>query len=410
MTTAPTSRIQAPARAAQTGAGILLFGAVVAVGLQLRPAVATVPPLLDVLRERDGFGLTGAIVLTTLPVICFGLTAALAPRVDRRWGAERGITACLVLLAAGLLLRAAVPGVPALLAGTVLAAAAIGVVHVLLPALFKRRAPGSVAALTTAMSVTIGVGAAVSASLVIPLWHATSLPVALGVWAVVALAVVLLWLPQQRSVGTVVPAPSPLPVAGSLLRDRLAWQVTFYFGLQSVAYYALLSWLPTYFAERGLSRAVAGASVAVLAVAGVAGSFAAKSLAARLADQRGAVLVGGIAAPLGLLGVVLLPDGAALGAVAVLGVGLGGALNTSLLLTTLRAADPGTAARLSGMAQTVGYVMAAAGPFAFGGLRGFTGNWAIALLALGAVLVADALAGLAAGRLGYVGGDTHPSC
>jgi CP family cyanate transporter-like MFS transporter len=62
------------------------------------------------------------------------------------------------------------------------------------------------------------------------------------------------------------------------------------------------------------------------------------------------------------------------------------------------------------MAQTVGYVMAAAGPFAFGGLRGFTGNWAIALLALGAVLVADALAGLAAGRLGYVGGDTHPSC
>jgi CP family cyanate transporter-like MFS transporter len=399
---------QAPARAAQTGAGLLLFGAVVAVGLQLRPSVATVPPLLDVLRARDGFGLAGAIVLTTLPVVCFGLTAALAPRVDRRWGAERGITACLVLLAAGLLLRAAVPGMPALLAGTVLAAAAIGVVHVLLPALFKRRAPGSVAALTTAMSVTIGAGAAVSAPLVVPLWHATSLAVALGLWGAVALAVALLWLPQQRSAAR--PVAAPVAAAGSLLRDRLAWHVTLYFGLQSVAYYALLSWLPTYFAERGLGRAVAAASVAVLAVGGVAGSFAAKSLAARLADQRGAVLMGGIAAPLGLLGVVLLPDEAALVGVAVLGLGLGGALNTSLLLTTLRAADSATAARLSGMAQTVGYLMAAAGPFAFGGLRGLTGNWAAALLALGAVLVADGLAGLAAGRLGYVGGDPHPSC
>jgi CP family cyanate transporter-like MFS transporter len=394
-----------PARADQqvARAGALLFVCVVAVGLQLRPAVATVPPLLDVLRERASFGLGGAILLTTLPVVCFGLAAALGPPVDRRWGAERGITSCLAVLAAGLLLRALVPGVPALLAGTVVAASAIGVVHVLLPALFKRRAPGSVAALTASMSITISLGAAVSSALVVPLWHAASLAVALGLWGGLAALAAVLWLPGTRGGSDTPPAVEPSGSGVRLYRDRLAWQVTLYFGLQSVAYYAALSWLPTYFGERGLSHAVAGASIAVLSLAGVAGALLVKSLATRLADQRGAVLVGGLAGVIGLAGVLVLPDAAALWAVGLLGVGLGGALNTSLLLTTLRAADAATAARLSGMAQTVGYLLAAAGPFAFGALRGLTGGWTAALLVLGAVLVLDTLAGLAAGRLRYVG-------
>jgi CP family cyanate transporter-like MFS transporter len=385
----------ARASAVSTGAGLLLFVSVVAVGLQLRPAVATVPPLLDVLRERNGLAFGGAILLTTLPVVCFGLTAALAPAVDRRWGAERGILWCLVLLGGGLVFRAAVPGVVALLAGTAVAAAAIGVLHVLLPALFKRRAPEAVAALTTAMSVTIGVGAAVSATLVVPAWQELSLGVALGLWGAVAFVVAGLWLPQSRSRAVAVPAAS---AGGSLYRDGLAWQVTLYFGLQSVAYYALLSWLPTYFQERDLGRTAAGVSLAVLALAGVAGSLLAKPLAARLPDQRPAAVVGGVLGLAGLAGVQLLPDGLALGAVALLGVGLGMALNTSLLLTTLRAGDPPTAARLSGMAQTVGYLMAALGPFAFGGLRAVTGGWTVPLLLLGLVLVGDLLAGLAAGR------------
>jgi CP family cyanate transporter-like MFS transporter len=396
----------APARPDQlaTRAGVLLFVCVLAVGLQLRPAVATVPPLLDVLRERDGFGLTGAILLTTLPVVCFGLAGAFGSLVDRRWGAERGITASLAVLAAGLLLRALVPGLPALLAGTAVAAAAIGVVHVLLPALFKRRAPGSVAALTAAMSITISIGAAVSAALVVPVWHAASLPVALGLWGGLALLAALLWLLGMRgSAAAVVPVAGVPAVRVRLSRDRLAWQVTLYFGLQSVAYYAVLSWLPTYFGDRGLTRTVAGASIAVLSLAGVGGALLMKSLATRLPDQRGAVLTGGLFGLAGLAGVLVLPDAAALWAVGVLGVGLGGALNTSLLLTTLRAADSATAARLSGMAQTVGYLLAAAGPFAFGALHALTGGWTAAMLLLGAVLVLDVLAGLAAGRLGHVG-------
>jgi CP family cyanate transporter-like MFS transporter len=128
-----------------------------------------------------------------------------------------------------------------------------------------------------------------------------------------------------------------------------------------------------------------------------------KPLAARLRDQRAAVLVGGVTALAGLLGVLVLPDAAALWAVGVLGAGLGGALNTSLLLTTLRAPDSATAARLSGMAQTVGYLLAAVGPFGFGVLRGVTGGWTAPLLLVGGVLVADIVTGLAAGRTGHVG-------
>ena len=405
--TTTAAPVQAERQAAP--AGVLLFVCVLAVGLQLRPAVATVPPLLDVLAGRDSFGLGGSILLTTVPVVCFALAAALGAAVERRWGAERGITACLAVLAAGLLLRALVPGLPALLAGTVVAASAIGVVHVLLPALFKRRAPGSVAALTVSMSITISLGAATSAALVAPLWHAASLAVALGLWGGLALLAALLWLGCEVR-GAAVPAPAVTETSAGavrLYRDRLAWQVTLYFGLQSVAYYAALSWLPTYFGERGLSRTVAGASIAVLSLTGVAGALLMKSLATRLPDQRGAVLVGGLFGLAGLTGVLVLPDAAALWAVGVLGVGLGGALNTSLLLTTLRAPDPATAARLSGMAQTVGYLLAAAGPFAFGALRGLTGGWTVALLLLGAVLVGDVLAGLAAGRRRYVG--TRPT-
>jgi CP family cyanate transporter-like MFS transporter len=250
------------------------------------------------------------------------------------------------------------------------------------------------------MSVTIGIGAAVSASLVVPIWHELSLGLSLGLWGAVALAVAVLWLPQARS-RTVT---APTTAAGvSLYRDGLAWQVTLYFGLQSVAYYALLSWLPTYFLERDLGRTAAGAALAVLALAGVGGSLLAKPLGARLADQRPAAAVGGVAGLTGLAGMLLLPDVLALGSVALLGMGLGMALNTSLLLTTLRAGDPSTAARLSGMAQTVGYLMAALGPFAFGVLRGVTGGWTVPMMLLGLVLVGDVLAGLAAGRARTVG-------
>jgi MFS transporter, CP family, cyanate transporter len=395
-----TVETPAPPRAAR-GAGVLLLAGVVAVGLQLRPNVATVPPLLDALRARGGFGLGGAILLTTVPVLCFGVAAALAPAVERRWGAERGIAGCLLVLAAGLLARAVPSGLAGLLAGTVLAAGAIGVVHVLLPALFKRRAPGAVPTLTTTMSITISIGAATSGALVVPLWHATSLPLALGLWAGVALVALLAWAPQLRAAEP--PAPVVAGPSAPVYRDRLAWQVTLYFGLQSVAYYAALSWLPSYLGERGLSGPAAGASIAVLSLAGVAGALLMRQLAVRLPDQRGAVLTGGVFGLTGLAALLVLPAGAALWCVAVLGVGLGGALNTSLLLTTLRAPDPATAARLSGMAQTVGYLLAATGPFAAGALRGLTGSWTAPLLLIGAVLVGDVLAGMAAGRLRYVG-------
>ncbi|MGI5130318.1 CynX/NimT family MFS transporter [Pseudonocardia sp. CA-107938] len=368
---------------------------VVLVALNLRPSVVGVGPLLAQIRADEALTATAAGVLTALPVLCFGLLAPVAPRLARRIGIERALLTALGVLILGCVVRA-LPGAAALFGGTVLIGAAIATGNVLMPALVKRDFAHRTGAMTAAYSAAISVGGALGAAVTAPVADGLGLGwrAALAAWALWAVAAALCWLPQLRRVAR--PAATAAPVA-ALRRSTIAWQVTAFMGLQSLGFYATTSWLPEVFTDRGYPPATAGVLVATMSLTGIAGGMAAPVLAARARRQRGLAVAITATTALGLAGVLLLP-GWELAACIVLGIGQGAALGLALTLMTVRASDSAHAAQLSGMAQCLGYLLAATGPFAVGLLHDLTAGWTVPLVTLLLLLVPQAVLGALAGR------------
>jgi CP family cyanate transporter-like MFS transporter len=169
-------------------------------------------------------------------------------------------------------------------------------------------------------------------------------------------------------------------------------------GLQSLLYYAAISWLPELFRDRGDSAAAAGTLLAVLGFGNLLTSLSTPVLAQRVTDQRLLVVpVVGVTAG-GLAGSLWAPLGSAPVWVLFLGAAQGAALGLAIFFTMARAPDPATAASLSSLAQSVGYLVSAAGPLAVGFLRASTGGWTVPVILLLLICGVELTVGLFAGR------------
>jgi MFS transporter, CP family, cyanate transporter len=382
----------------------LLIVAVAAAGLNLRTAITSLPPLFPDLQTQLHLSTATLSLLAATPVICFGVVSAFTAWLNRRYGEEMILLVALVLLTAGLLLRGVAPGVM-LFPGTVLAASAIAVLNVLLSSMAKRRWPERAGLLIGIYLTTLSAGAILSSLLSVPLYDRSgSVQLALGVWAVPAALAVLLWLPQLRyrtvglapaaADGTVAPARAGVKV----YRYALTWQVTAFMGLQSLLYYAALSWLPTIFQDRGDSAVTAGNLLALMGVGNLATSLLVPVLAHRRPSQRGLVVPSLIGTAAGLAGSLWAPLGSAPFWVLVLGVSQGSCLGLAIFFMLARAPDAGVAASLSAFAQSVGYLVASVGPLVVGLLHSVTGSWNLPMVLLLVLCAAELATGLLAGR------------
>jgi CP family cyanate transporter-like MFS transporter len=379
----------------------LTAGAIVLTALNLRTAVASVPPLLDELRTDVPLSATAAGALTTLPVICMATGAPVAPRLARRIGTEAGVAALALTMAAGMLLRL-VPGIVPLFAGTAVAGLGIALGNVLVPSLIKRDFPErQVGLVTGGYTMAISASGAIAAALTVPAEDAIGhgWRPALAIWAVPAVAVAALWIPRISR-----PDPeareTPLPF---LWRDRLAWQVTAFMGLQSLLFYSCLSWLPAIMRSEGIDRGAAGALLSVMLLTAIPTCLLIPVAASRARDQRAAIAVSLAVYAAGLAGLLVAPGSVPALWATLLGFAQGALLALAFLMFGLRAPDQEHAAQLSAMAQTVGYAVAAAGPLLLGALREATGSWTVPVALLLAVLVPLVAAGMAAGRARRVG-------
>ncbi|KAF1004899.1 MAG: putative transporter YycB [Pseudomonas fluorescens] len=221
---------------------LLLLGLVL-VALNLRPALSSLSPLLAEVSQSLGLSAAKAGLLTTLPVLCLGLFAPTAPILARRFGAERVVLGILLTLAAGIVLRSSF-GEAGLFIGSVIAGASIGIIGVLLPGIVKRDFPRQAGTMTGVYTMALCLGAALAAGASVPLSHhfGNSWSIGLGFWIVPALGAALFWLPQVRQTHG---AHHVAYRVKGLLRDRLAWQVTLYMGLQSSLAYIVFGWLPS---------------------------------------------------------------------------------------------------------------------------------------------------------------------
>src|ERR687897_1884908 len=384
---------------------LLLVLGIVLLAANLRPALTGVAPLIGQIRADTGISNGVAGLLTTLPLLAFGLLSPIAPHVARRFGMERVLLASLLVLAVGILLRWA-GAVPALFLGTVVLGAAIAVANVLLPSLVKREFPGHAGLMTSVYSTSLGISAAVAAGVSVPLTQLAGIGWrgALAVWAIPVLLASVAWLPQLgRSDHPADPAVRSSPGVRDLWRSPLAWQVTLFMGLQSLAYYVTLTWLPEILQSEGMDAARAGWMLGLSQAVAIVTMFLAPMIAGMRPSQRIVVVVAVGMSGLGVLGLLVAGSTASTLWVVLLGLGQGASFSLALTLFALRSPDPGHAAALSGMAQSIGYLLAAGGPFLFGVLRDVTGAWKVPLVLLLTVTICLLIAGIGAARDAHVG-------
>ncbi|MBP1851613.1 CynX/NimT family MFS transporter [Rhizobium halophytocola] len=380
---------------------IVLGAGLVLIAFNLRPIFSSFSSLLPELRSELGLSAATAGLLTTLPVVCLGAFSPLAPRLGQRFGQERTLLAVLLLLALGTALRGAL-SLPLLFLGTMLAGACIAVGNVLLPALVKRDFPDRTALMTGLYTMALCGGAAAAAGLTLPLRDLVggSLGWALGLWALPAVLVALIWLPQVFGEGS--HGRSRRVRIVGLWRDRLAWQVTLFMGLQSALAYCVFGWLVPILRERGMDGVHAGALVSMsVMVQGISCIFA-PQIAVRMRDQRLINVLMAAAAAIALIGLLFAPLWTAWGFAVLQGIGQGSLISLAMTAIVLRSPDSDTASYLSGMAQFVGYLLAAVGPLLVGFIRSWTGSFngtAVLFLALG---FGVALNGWGAGRAAHV--------
>jgi CP family cyanate transporter-like MFS transporter len=378
----------------------LLAGGVVLVAINLRPAAASIGPVLDRIQSEAGLSSGWAGALTTLPVLCFGLLAPLAPPLARRLGIHRAIAVAMWALLAGMLFRL-IPGAGFLFVGTAVAGAAIATGNVLVPVIVRRDFPdrtGTAMALYT--TALIGF-AALAAGVTVPLadWLGGGWRPGLGVWAIPVAIAAMAWLPAFRRREAAAGAPAPRsPVVRPLLRQPLAWWVTLFFAIQSGGFYATLAWLPDIFRSHGASESHAGLLLSLSIVAGLTTATTLPYVAARRRDHRWLVVACSALMAVGLAGLLAAPMSAPYLWAILLGLGQNAAFPLALMLIVMRGGTVATTEGLSTLAQSVGYVLAAFAPLAVGALHGLTGSWTVPLILLLALVVPQTLVGLAAGR------------
>jgi CP family cyanate transporter-like MFS transporter len=423
------SQIQSPPAAAGRDRArlerTLLVVGVLALGYNLRGAITSLPPVFPELQDSLGLSSATISVLAATPVIVFGVVSGFAAGLARRAGEERVLLVASLVLVAGLVARGAAPSA-LLFPGTIAASGAIAVMNVLLSSLIKRRWPERAGFLIGLYITALSAGAIVGSLVSVPLWQATggSVALTLGWLAAPAALGALLWLPQARSPharsqhARSQHARSPRPgaartrarqAAGAdprpassrpslvpVYRHALTWYVTLFMGMQSLVYYASLSWLPSMLRDRGESAAGAGDLLALMGVGNLAVSLLVPMAAQRMRSQVVLVAPTVVAIAGGLAALLYLPLGGAVVWALVLGAGQNAALALAIFFTAARAPNPGAAASLSSFAQAVGYLLSSAGPLEVGLLHSATGGWTVPFAVLfvlsGVMLVAGLLA------------------
>lgn len=375
----------------RSSAGALLAAVAIA-GLNMRTVFASLPPLLQQVRGDLGLSAAVAGLLTTGPVVCFGLFAPLAPRLARRAGIERLLVAAAALTAAGTAARG-FGGAAGLFVGTIVAGAAIAVAQTLVPILIRLRFPVRAGALTGAFSMALTLGSAVAAGLAVPLAHLFSgWRLALAVFAVPTALTAAAWLVPAA------PGRTRLPAADrpALRRSGGSWSIALFFGAQSMAFYSALTWLPTILQAHGYSAGQAGGLLALGNAVQFGPAFLTPVVAARRESQTALLLLVAAVACGSIVGLLLAPRLAPLWMVT-LGAAQGGALGLALMLPVLRGATGPAVAALTAMALSVGYLLASVGPTLIGVVHDATNGWTVPLLLLLAITASE-LVGIPATR------------
>ncbi len=363
------------------------------VSLALRPPLVGIGPLLPAIERDLALGHGPAGLLGAIPVLCMGIFAPLGSWLARRLGAEAAIAVGIAAIAGFGFLRAAAPEATSVLVTTFGIGVGIGLVGPILTIVVHTRVPDRPALATGTYATGIILGATIAGAVAVPLagaegdWRR-----ALAAFALAATGSLLAWLvlerpsPRHRAVATDEGFDPAIP-----WRDRRGWALALVFGLQSILFYAIVSWLPFIQVERGWSEAGAGFLVALMNGVSLISVLGVPALADRRGERRLQLAGSSLLSLTGLLGLTIAPALVPLW-VCLLGLGLGAVFPLALTLPVDLADDPHEVGRLAAIMLLGGYVLSTVGPVLLGVLRDLLGDFEAGLWLLVATAAGLALA------------------
>ncbi|AHY08978.1 MFS transporter [Serratia plymuthica] len=380
---------------------LLLVAGIMLIAANLRAALTSVGPLLEQIQRQLMLSATSAGLLNSLPLILFAVLSPMTPGLAKRMGIERTLGMALLLLATGIVLRS-LPQAGMLWIGSIVIGAAIAFANVVLPTLVKRDFPSRAAAMIAGYAAVMSLAAATASGLAVPLAELKNLGwrFSLLCWSLPALLALLVWLPQLRRPPAVTASDArqaPLMPSRSPWGSALGWQVALFMGLQSITFYTIIGWFSAFAASHGTSPQQAGFELFIYQVVAIAANFAMVFILPRARDQRAIALCSSSLIFIGVTGLLLLPENSLIWLIFA-GLGAGSSLVLALSFFGLRSEHQHQATQLSGMAQSVGYLLAALGPTLFGLLHDLTQGWQLPLSILLGLTLLQMLFGVLAGR------------
>lgn len=369
------------------------------ISLAIRPPVASIGPLVEELIRTEFLTLFQVSLMTSLPIVCFGLGAFLSPALVKRFTLNKAMMYVLIVLSVAMATRL-LGGFPALMTSTIIIGLAIAIANVLIPTIVREQFPDRIELITGVYVTLLAISASFAAAIAVPSsdllggWRG-----ALAVWIIPAVLAIIFWVPLFRSkaVGKITSVATHAEERKAVIISSLTWGIVFFFGLQSGGFYSILNWLPSLLIDRGMSAVDAGSLLGLTTFVGVPSGFLASLLFRKFKSLSLIAVVMTSLTLAGLLMIWLTPELLVLACV-ITGFGFAATFPLSLTLIGSRASTSTQTTQLSALAQGWGYLISAAGTFGFGFLREVTGTWAASLVLVSVLTFIQLFAGAVAGR------------
>ncbi|MDK9860545.1 MFS transporter [Staphylococcus equorum] len=372
----------------------LLFIGILLIGANLRAPITSIGVALPDIKTDLAMSNSAVSVITVVPLLAFSVISLFAARTSNKMGLEKTIFLALCLIFIGVLVRS-ITDISWLYIGTVLIGIGIGFGNVLAPAMIKAKFPLHIGIMTGYYTVVMNVFGGLSSYGTAPLVKAFNYNIAISVIGIITLITIIVWSFQLK--GTQETATALPRKSVNVWKSPLAWQITILMGGQSLIFYSLINWLPAYLSHSGMTINEAGAYLSIMQIAIIPFTFITPIFATKMKSQFFLTFITGICFIVGVTIMLVAPN---LAIISTILIGVAGGLAFGLVNTffSLRTEHIQTSAKLSGMAQAVGYLVAAVGPLLFGILHDMTGKWTASLSILLITAIVITLFGSQAGR------------
>ena len=375
----------------------LLIG-IILVATNLRAPLTSVGSLVSLIKSDLHLNALQSGIITTIPLLCFAIISPLAPKISRKMGIEKTILTSLVVLFIGIIVRSLTVTI-FLFVGTILIGCAIAISNVLIPGLIKKEFNHRSGLVTGIYSVSMNLCGAIASGISFPLAQSLGLgwSHALQIWAVLAIIAFIGWFPQLKRKDVIV-SDKQQQATTSIWTSKLAWFVTAFMGLQSLLFYVLVAWLPSILGGLGIEASAAGMFLSIIQVTMLPITFIVPIIAEKQENQRLLVTLTAICLFIGILPIFTGIEWLIIIGMVILGIGSGAVFSLAMMFFSLRTSNVHEASELSGMAQSVGYLLASVGPLVVGAIYDATHTWTIAIYILLGIVVAIFIAGMTAGK------------